>query len=257
MMRPICLSLLILLMTPLLLVAQDPVATALRTTVWPGMVKVADGLGWSVFSRQYYCVSNWNASGVSVDYSHGKGQSTALLYRDGIPGFSWYHLYVSHFRQFDKISGMLQLRFSWMDIHNRPAVFRLGGNIRATWSMNQTMLLQVSIYDFTGWIVPEVPIARGDPSMQFVLCQQPGRLIGLATGFRLSRAQFGPVTTGIRMNISDQISLTGFLDILPVGISFGICWAVKGYSAKGWLDHHHGPGLTPLIQISHACGNSF
>ncbi|MCX6225701.1 MAG: hypothetical protein NTV01_13285 [Bacteroidia bacterium] len=248
-MRLICFSILIGFLVPVCLIAQDPVATAIGTTVWPAAATADQGIGWSVFSKQYYCVSNWNATGLSVDYTTSTGQSAALVCRDGIPGFSWYHLYLSHYRQFKKISGMLQLRFSLIDLKDRPPVFRLGGNILATWSMNQTIMLQVSIYDFPGWIIPATAIARGDPAMQFLLFHEPGRLIGLATGFRVSRCQFGPVTAGIRVNVYDQIGLIGLFDVLPFGISFGISYQLRGYVFKGWLEQRNGMGVTPIMEV--------
>ncbi|TSA36764.1 MAG: hypothetical protein D4R64_06925 [Porphyromonadaceae bacterium] len=249
-MRPICFITLVLFLAPVRLVAQDPMATAMRTTDWPAALKAGDGIGWSVFSKQYYFVSNWNATGLSVDYTSAMGQSAALICRDGIPGFSWYHLYLSHYGQFKKISGMLQLRFSLIDLKDRPTVFRLGGNIRTTWSMSQTLMLQVSLYDFTGWILPVTAIARGDPAMQFLLFHEPGRLIGLASGFQVSRAQFGPVTAGIRVNINDQIGLIGLFDVLPFGITLGVGWKLKGYRINGWIEHRNGIGLTPMVEIS-------
>lgn len=249
MMRPICFFTLMVFVVPVKLFSQDPMATALRTTDWPAALKVSEGVGWSVFSKQYYCVSNWNATGLSVDYASDMGQSAALICRDGIPGFSWYHLYLSHYRQFKKISGILQLRFSLIDLKDQPLVFRLGGNICTTWSMSQTIMLQVSIFDFTGWMLPATAIARGDPAMQFLLFHEPGRLISLAMGFQVSQSQFGPVTTGIRVNINDQIGLIGFLDVLPFGISLGINWKLKGYRVSGWIEHQNGMGMTPLVQI--------
>lgn len=248
-MRPICYFTLMAFVVPVKLFAQDPMATALRTTDWPEDAKVGEGIGWSVFSKQYYCVSNWNATGLSVDYTSGMSQSAALICRDGIPGFSWYHLYLSHYGRFKKISGMLQLRFSLIDLKDQPLVFRLGGNIRTTWSMSQTIMLQVSIFDFTGWMLPATAIARGDPAMQFLLFHEPGRLISLATGFSISRSQFGPVITGIRVNMNDQIGLIGLFDVLPFGISLGINYQLNGYALNGWLEHRNGMGLTPVVQI--------
>ncbi len=144
---------------------------------------------------------------------------------------------------------MLQLRFSLVDLKDRPSVFRLGGNIRTTWSMSQTLMLQLSIYDFTSWVLPVAAIARGDPAMQFLLFHEPGRLIGLVTGFRISRSQFGPVTAGIRVNINDQIGLTGLFDVLPFGISLGINYRLKGYIIRGWMEHRNGMGLTPMMEV--------
>jgi hypothetical protein len=250
MMRPIVFFTLMVLVAREPLLSQDPVATAFRITEWTGAVKVDKNIGWSVFSRQYYCLSNWNASGLSVSYTSNAGQSSALVCRDGIPGYSWYHLYLSHYRHFKNISGMLQLRFSVIDLKDNRMVFRLGGNIRTGWSISQILLLQVSIYDFTGWILPSTAIARGDPAMEFLLFHEPGRLIGLAAGFQVSRSQFGPVRAAIRVNINDEIGVVGLFDVLPFGISLGINWKLKGYKVMGWLEHRTGVGSTPMMIIS-------
>jgi hypothetical protein len=250
MMRPKYFFSLVLFFFPVGLVAQDPVACAMRTTVWSDEAVRSEGIGWSAFTRQFYCVSNWNVSGVSVDYSKANGQSAILFCRDGIPGFSWYHLYLSHFMNFKRFGGMLQLRFSVIDLADPPLVFRLGGNVRTTWSMSPTLELQIGIYDFTGWIFPSAGIARGDPAMQFLLLHEPGRLIGLTTGFQLSRSQFGPVTAGVRVNVSDGLGLIAFMDVLPFGLSIGITYQLNGYGIKGWLEHRNGMGLTPMVEIS-------
>lgn len=248
-MRPNCLLSLLIFAIPVKVAAQDPVATAMRTVAWPDPVQAEEGIGWSVFSKQYYCVSNWNATGLTFAYTSGAGQSAAMICRDGIPGFSWYHVYLSHLRQFRKLTGMLQLRFSLIDRKDRPPVFRLGGNILASWTMSQALVLQVSVYDLTGWFLPEKAIARGDPAMQFLLFHEPGRLIGLTAGIRMSRSRFGPVAAGIRVNVNDQIGLTGFFDVLPFGVSIGINWMLKGYMLKSWIGQRNGMGVTPMVEV--------
>lgn len=257
-MRPIYFFILMGLPVPATLIAQSPVALAMRTAHWPiaatatatATATPADnGIGWSVFSKQYYCVSNWNATGLSVDYQSGPGQTALLLCRDGIQGFSWYHLNLSHYRQFKKFSAMLQLRFSLIDLKDRPMVFRLGGNISTGWDINQTLMLRVNLYDFTGWMLPGAAMTKGDPAMQFMLFQEPGRLIGLAGGFRISPFAFGPVTGGIRVYPDDRIALMGLFEVLPFGVSLGISWRINGLIFKGWLGHNNGLGVTPMVEL--------
>lgn len=234
-------------------------STVFRTTTWPPALAATatasatasshEGISWSVFSKQYYCVSNWNATGLSADYKYGNGQTALLICRDGIPGFSWYHLYLSHFSQFKKVSAMLQLRFSMIGLQDRRPEYRIGGNIRTTWSMSGTLRMQVSLYDFYGWILPGRAVARGDPAMQFLLFHEPGRLVGLVAGFMLNRSQSGPVTMGVRLNMNDRIALTGLFNVLPFGLSFGITCLIDRYGIDLLLDHTNRLGATPQVVL--------
>lgn len=254
-MRPIYFFPLIRFLVPVALVAQDPVNMAMRTVFWPAaatatatsIVSADHHIGWSVFSKQYYCVSNWNATGFAVDYSDGAGQSAVLIYRNGIPGFSWYHLCLSHDHQFKKVSGILQLRFSAIDLKDGPLAFRLGGNILTSWTLSQILLLQVNLFDFPGWVLPGTPVARGDPEMRMMLFYEPGRLIGMAAGFSLSQSHFGPLTGGIRVNLNDQATLTGLFEVLPFGVSLGVSFRINGFLFNGWLGHTNGLGVTPMV----------
>ena len=247
-MRQIFFYTLILLAAPAWLSAQDPVAAAMRNTVWPDAGAAGDGFGWSIFSRQYYSIANWNATGILAGYTSGSGRSDVLICRDGIPGYSWYHFYLSHSRQFKKISGMLQLRFSMIRLKEQPPVLRLGGNINMCWTMSQMLNLQVSIYDFPGWLLPS-NATRGDPAMEFLLFHEPGRLIGLMAGFQISQLQFGPVTSGIRINLNDKVDLLGQLKVLPFGVTLGMSWKLSEYKAKIWLEQRNGLGVTPTMLV--------
>ena len=247
-MRQIYFYTLILLAAPAWLPAQDPVAAAMRNAVWPDAGAAGKGFSWSLFSRQYYSISNWNATGLSAGYTSGFGYSSVVVIRDGIPGYSWYHLLLSHNRQFDKISCMLQLRFSMIRLKEQSPVFRLGGNINLTWLMSPMLKLHFTIYDFPGWLFPS-NATRGDPAMEFFLFHEPGRLIGLMAGFQISQLQFGPVTSGIRININDQVGLTGLFNVLPFGVSFGISWQLNGFRFNGWLEQRNGLGVTPMMQV--------
>ncbi|MFA6127121.1 MAG: hypothetical protein WC699_07440 [Bacteroidales bacterium] len=248
-MRPICFFILAWITLAFPVVAQDPVSTVLRITGWPAAEKDRSGIGLSVFSKQYYSVSNWNLTGLSVDYSGGEGLTAALICRDGIPGFSWYHLYLSHSRKFKKVSGMVQLRFSVIDLKDRPSVLRIGGNISSSWQMSQNLLLRVTMYDLPGWIFPQEAVARGVPAMQFLLFHEPGRQLGLLTGFRISQSQLGPVTAGIRVKLFDQLGLATLMEVLPFGFSIGLNYQIKGYRIQGWLEQANGLGITPVIVV--------
>jgi hypothetical protein len=248
-MRPICFFVLIMGCGTPALVAQDPIFTSLRIPGWPETSVHIKGYGWSVFSRQYYSVSNWNVTGGLIRYSSGNGEESALICRDGIPGFSWYHLYLSHYQKIKQISGFLQLRFSLIDLIDRPGVFRIGGNMSIAWSLNPVLEMRIRLYDFPGWLFPGTPIARGDPGFECLLFHEPGRMIGLATGFAMGPSHFGPVRAGIRMNISNQFGLQGMIDVLPLGFSFGMTYQIGNCMTSGWIDHRSGPGLTPMIIV--------
>lgn len=248
-MRPNCLFTGLLLSLTATLLAQNPAAVAMRTPVWPSGDQPADGIGWSVFSKQYYSVSNWNLTGLSVNYASSAGHSAVMICRDGIPGFSWYHLYLSHSRQFKKMDAMLQLRFSLIGPDDHPWIVRIGGNILTNWTLSETLVLQAMIRDFPGWVMPSAAVARGDPAMRFLLFHEPGRLIGLAAGFHLSRTAFGPVMAGIRVNLNDRIELLGFMDVLPLGISLGFGYRLNGFRINGWLEQRNGMGLTPVVEF--------
>lgn len=249
-MRLICLYTLIVFSLPCSLCAQDPVAAAMRRTVWPDSEMSSQGLQWSCFSRQYYAISNWNSTGISAGYSSGSGHSAVVASRDGIPGFAWYHLYLSHYHRFGNAGAMLQLRFSMIQLKERPPAFRLGGNLLISWTVSDMFRFQVLVYDFPGWIVP-FPAVAGDPAMNFLVFHEPGRQIGLSAGFRINQMQFGPVMSGIRFNLNDKISLTALLTILPVGVSIGLNWNLGGYKIRGWLEQSSGLGLTPTVEILH------
>ncbi len=249
-MRLICLFTLIVFFVPYPLPAQDPVGAAMRVTTWPDSGMKESGLEWSCFSRQYYTISDWNATGISAGYSSDAGHSAIVVIRDGIPGFAWYHLYLSHYRRFNNFGAMLQLRFSTINLRSRPPAIRVGGNLHMSWTMSESLGLQVLIYDFPGWILP-MRMVTGDPALDLLIVHEPGRQIGLAGGFRISQLQFGPVTSGIRFQLNEKISLTALLNILPVGVSIGMNWNLGGYKIKGWFEQRSGLGITPTVEILH------
>jgi hypothetical protein len=248
-MRPICFFTLLTFSLPVILLAQNPVALSLRTAGWISRDKPADGIGWSAFSRQYYSLSNWNLTGMALTYTRGSGQSAVMACRDGVSSFSWYNLHLSHYQKFKMLSGILQLRCSWINLDDRPLIFRIGGNILTSWSMSETLVLEATILDFQDWLLPLADVARGDPVMRFLLFHDPGRLIGLVTGFRISRTAFGPVTSGIRFNLNDKVSLSALIDVLPLGIMLGISYQLTGCRLNVQLEQRTGLGLTPTLII--------
>jgi len=249
MMRPISFITLLAFLVPVAGHSQNPVSTAFERLEWPASERVSEGLAWSVFSQQYFLASNWNASGLSVSRVLGTGISAAMFCRDGIAGYAWYHLYLSHYHRFKGFGAMIQLRFSIIDLIEHPAVFRLGGTIQIDWSIAERLCLQSTVHDFPGWLLPVPRLTSGNPHMQFLLFHEPGRLIGLTTGFRISRNQFGPVVSGIRVNWGDQIGLTGLLGVLPFGISLGITWRPEFLWFRGWFREVNGLGITPMIEL--------
>jgi hypothetical protein len=249
MMRLICFYIFVFHLLPGSLVAQDPVATAIRNNYWPNRDLAKESLDWSVFTKQYYSVSNWNVSGLSVSVNKGNGKASAVFCRDGIPDFSWYHLYISHYQEFKHFDGFIQLRFSLFDMKGKPPILRLGGNAQTTWTISQAFVMQVTVFDFPHWFFSPATITRGDPSMRFFLSHTPGRLLGLAAGFQIGQSQFGPVTAGISLNINEQVGLTGLFNVLPFGVSIGVSWKVKGYFLKGFLENINGLGSTPTVHF--------
>ena len=85
--------------------------------------------------------------------------------------------------------------------------------------------------------------------MDFLFFYEPDKRFGLVAGFSMSRALFGPVTTGVSMKLNDQFNLLGFLDVMPLGVSVGISWKINGYVIGGWLGHRSGLGLTPFMEV--------
>ncbi len=248
-MRLICFTIVLSVVLCSQLNGQQSAAIAMRMPVWPVKANPSTGIGWSLFSRQYYGTSNWNASGITIRYCSLAGETSALLCRDGIPGFTWYHLYFSHYRKFKDISALLQLRFSLIGLKDRPPGFRPGGNLFVEWWVSETVTLQINLFDFTGWISPAT-ILKGDPAMQFFLFHEPGRLIGLSAGFRMSPYQFGPVTAGTRVAFNDQLGITTMLDVLPLGFRLGVVWNLKGYRLQGWFEQKNGLGMSPVFLVS-------
>jgi hypothetical protein len=248
-MRPISFFIPILLLRAGCLTAQSPVNLALRLPGFEAAPPSPDGIGWMLFSRQYYCVSNWNAAGLAVTRASGGGESAALLYRDGIPGYVGYHLNLSHYQHVGAVSGMMQLRFSVISLTSRRPVFRLGGNLHAVFPLGPALNLETTLYDFPGWLFPGTAVARGDPAMRFQVFHEPGRLISLTGGFGVSRMHFGPVTAGVRMKVHDQVVVCGYFDVLPFGVSVGVQWRMKWVEVRLRVEQKAGAGVTPMVEV--------
>jgi hypothetical protein len=248
-MRLICFYAFVLHLLPGILIAQDPVATSLRIISWPHRSIGGESREWSVFAKQYYSVSNWNESGVSVSINKEDGKTSAVFCRDGISGFSWYHLHLAHYQEFKKLCGMVQLRFSLMDMQGKPPEFRLGGNLQTIWMVSDALALQVTVFDFPHWFFSQATIVRGSPSMQFFIYHAPGRLLGLTAGFQTEQSHFGPLTTGISLNVNEQVGLVGYFNVLPFGLTIGVSWKFKNYCLKGFLENRNGLGSSPMMQL--------
>jgi hypothetical protein len=227
---------------------QNPLYTALREPDWIEDAGAKDsGLSWCGFSRQYYMTTGWNASGIGTTYTSGTGESAVILVRDGIPGFSWEHLYLSHCRTIGEVGLLLQIRFSLITVTGQPPVFRTGGTIATVIPAGESLHLGFTVFDFPGFLFPHAAPARGDPTIRLQLWHTPGRQLDLMAAFDLSSSHPGPLTLGIRLNASDQLRLSGQFRVLPMGLSIGMDWRLKSTSIYIGLETSSHLGLTPLI----------
>ena len=248
-MRPICFYMLLLMVTPFAAVADQPVSLALRLVGWPEDSARAKGFGWSVFSMQYYSVSNWNAAGLAVHFSDGPGVTTALIYRDGIPGFAWYHLCLSQDRQLGPVTGLLQLRLSAIRVAEGRSAFRVGANLMGLYTIQSGTHIEISLFDLPGWWFPDSPVARGAPAMRLLVFHEPGRQIGLCGGGTIQRGHFGPIDTGVRVAVYDHLILQGWFHVLPWGVGVGAGWRALGMDFRFRLEYQGGVGATPFLEF--------
>jgi hypothetical protein len=227
---------------------QNPLYTALREPDWiEDAGAKGSGLRWCGFSRQYYLTTGWNASGIGTTYTSGTGESAAILVRDGISGFSWNHLYVSHQHKIGEVELLLQIRFSLITVVGQPLVFRTGGNIGLAIPAGESSHLGLIVFDFPGFFFPHAAPSRGDPMIRLQLWHTPGRQLDLMAALDLSSSHPGPLALGVRLNVSDQLRLSGQFRVLPMGLSIGIDWRLKSTSIYIGLETSSHLGLTPLI----------
>jgi len=198
-------------------------------------------------ARQFFCTSEWNVAGLGFSYQAREGASSLFILRDGIPSFSWYHLYLSHSQSFNKITTILQLRFSGILVADRPPAFRLGGNLGIDLPVGGFTRIGLTVWDFPGFLFPRAALARGDPMIRLQTSHSPGRQLDLLWALDLSPAHPGPLYMGVRMRINDQLSLLGLAQILQPGFTLGISWNLRGTQLVFLTDEGSGVGLTPTI----------
>jgi len=230
--------------------AQDARQLILKTPCWYNdKENQHHGFGWSLFSRQYYGVSNWNGTGIGGSYSTSASGSDLIFCRDGIPGLAWYHLYLSHSRHLGIVSGTIQLRFSGVRVASVPPAFRLGANAAISLPVGDHAGIGACAYDLTGWLAPRSPLTRGSPGLRLQGTYCPGDLISLLLSFDMSPYINGPVMAGVRLAINERIALEGLFGILPAGFAIGLTWKLSDYRFQSLVDYSNGLGITPTLLI--------
>ncbi|MFO7617408.1 MAG: hypothetical protein R6V75_09165 [Bacteroidales bacterium] len=209
------------------------------------------GLGWMAFTRQYFSVSDWNASGAGLQWLAPPAVTSLLACRDGIAGFARYHLFVSHHHQAGPIDATLQLRFTWISARPQPLAFRLGANARITCRLADTALAGIELFDLPGWISPDSPLTQGDPRLKALAVFNPDERLALLMALELSTLMTGPLTGGVRVNLPGQLALEAILHLMPGGVGVGVTWNASRCSVRTLFDHHIGPGLTPTILVDY------
>ena len=255
-MRPVFFSCIpIFLAAPACLTAQDAVFSLLREPAWINILSSSGmRLQWMGFTRQYFSTSGWNASGIGVSYSAHQGESAFLIVRDGIPGFSWYHLYLSHSHQIASLSTRVQIRFSGILTTGEHPVFRMGADLGVGIPVGETTRLDFGVWDAPGFLFPRAAPARGDPMVRLQATHSPGRRLDLLWALDLSPALPGPLCMGIRMKLNDQIRISGLIRILQPGFTLGISWNLRGTRLIFLMDEGSGVGLTPTVVASGGMG---
>jgi hypothetical protein len=247
----------IALAVPACVIGQDALYSILREPSWRDNAilsgKHLKGFG---FTRQYFCTSGWNASGIGASYGARLGESTFLILRDGIPGFSWYHLYLTHCQQIGKIRTQVQLRFSGILTAGQRPVFRLGANLAMGIPVGASARLDIGIWDAPGFLFPRTALARGDPMIRLQASHSAGCRLDLLWAFDLSPARPGPLYMGIRMKINEQVRISGLVRLLQPGFTLGISWTLHGIHLDFLMNEGSGVGMTPTIVASGGMGES-
>ncbi|OFY45870.1 MAG: hypothetical protein A2X22_01150 [Bacteroidetes bacterium GWF2_49_14] len=228
--------------------AQEALVTVLRQPfLVPDQEVGPVGFNWCGFSRQYYLTAGWNETGIGATYKTPKGESSAILVRDGISGFSWSHLYLSHQLGIGRVRMLLQIRFSLITVIGQPPVFRTGGHIGLTIPAGESLHLGFTVFDFPGFLFPHAAPVRGDPTIRLQLWHTPGRQFDLTGAFDLSTSCPGPLILGIRLNASDQVRLSGQFRVLPLGLAIGMEWRINQIKICFGFETTSRLGVTPLI----------
>jgi len=206
----------------------------------------AEGLTLTCLTRQYYGLAQWNASGAGITLTRSQDASSLFLVRDGIPGFSFYHLYLSHRHTFKPVSCLLQLRVSLLVVENHLPALRLGGTLDLRLPLGERSGFGLTLYDFTSFLLPRVAPARADPLVRLQAWQSPGRRLGLCATFDLSPSHPGPLSVGTRLRLDEQWLIFGTASFLPVGFTLGSVWS-SGRLRVLFSLQTGVPGLTPTV----------
>jgi hypothetical protein len=252
-MRPVFLLLIMLAVRPLHLLADDPLVLVLRLPGWP-LASLSKGFQWTAFTRSYFCLSNWNASGAGIAYGTGRGISSVLVYREGISGYSDYHLLLSHCVSGKTFGGTLQLGFSIIAVSGSRPVFRTSADIQTSCKLGDALEAEAIVWDLPGWLFPGNAVTRGNPAMQLLLFHDPGKPVRLTGGFRMAPGHFGPLTAGIRLVINDRLAMDGFFDLLPLGTTISVDWRLEKVSVRISAARIAGTGMTPTARLQGSLG---
>jgi hypothetical protein len=203
--------------------AQNPALLVLREPAW-SVGDPARGISWIGLSKQYYGLVQWNATGAGILSDGERRSSAAFFQRDGIPGYSFYHLFLSHQGLYRTFKGLLQLRFSLVTVSERRPAFRLGATLQFELPLGGQSGLCLTLYDFTSFLLPRAAPARADPLVRLQAWQSPGRRLDLQASFDLSPSHPGPLRLGARIRLDEQWMVQGMLKINPIGFSLGTAW---------------------------------
>jgi hypothetical protein len=249
-MRPVFYFIPISILITARVAGQGAASLVLREPCWIEQTEI-QGITWVGLSRQYHGLAQWNATGAGIIYTRDSDASAFFLVRDGIPGYSFYHLYLSHRRIFKPVSCMLQLRVSMLAMVNHPPALRLGGTLDLRMPVGERSGFGVTLYDFTSFLLPRAAPARADPMVRLQAWQSPGRRLDLFAAFDLSPSHPGPLCLGTRLRLDEQWLIFGAASFLPVGFSLGTIWS----SGKLRVVFSLGTGvlgLTPTLIFQHS-----
>lgn len=230
--------------------AQDATRYLLRLHAWHNTGDTtAQGLGFTAFTRLNYGLTNWNTSAIGINYQANRSVTGLLVCRDGIPGFSWYHVLLSEEMDIGPVTGNLQLRFSGISCKGQEFTGRLGGYASVFVPFGQNAI-GIELFDFTSWIIPRAALVRGSPALRLTIAGNPGRMLDLLAAFEISGYKSGPLTAGIRLHPGTNLSVEGLFRVLPAGAAIGINWSFGKNQVRFLTDYSGNLGITPTVIYS-------
>ncbi|NLO67111.1 MAG: hypothetical protein GX098_00870 [Bacteroidales bacterium] len=249
---PIFISTLILLLVAGPLHSQTAASLALNLPDWSGRIPEHEqSVAYQVFSRQYFCLSDWNATGVGVSWHAPGAVSGVLTCRDGISGFARYHLYLSHGRQIGMLSTTMQLRFTLISAKPRPLAFRLGANARILCHMTDNAAAGIELYDIPGWLLPDTPLTCGAPRLKVLVRFIPDPQLAVMLALDISSLSVGPFLGGVRVELPANLALELLVHLMPGGVGVGLTWSPDRYAIRALFDHQMNTGLTPTFLMEY------